>query len=168
MRRSLVAVHTLLAVEDGVFVSLLDPPAYAVGAVAGCRSDGTFPVLVGRAGATDVVLSSPIILYDHPAVAPESAGDIFDATEIDEILALRVLTLTDDEKAEARGTDPRAAAIVDRCDAMDPAAFAGLHGTMREYSFGQGLSGRPESGESGVPGRGSTRHRGGIRGRRLR
>ena len=65
-----------------------------------------------------MVLSSPIILYDHPAVAPESAGDLFDATEIDEILALRVMTLTDDEKAEARGTDRAAAAIVDRCDDM--------------------------------------------------
>ena len=42
-------------------------------AVAGCRNDGTFPVLAGPSGATDVVLSSPIILYDHPAVvAPET------------------------------------------------------------------------------------------------
>ena len=64
------------------------------------------------------MLASPIILYDHPELAPESDGDYFDATEIDEILTLRVLTLTDDEKAEARGTDPRAAAIIDRCDQM--------------------------------------------------
>ena len=70
------------------------------------------------------MLSSPIILYDHPAVAPESAGDFCDATEIDEILALRVLTLTDEEKAEARGTDARAAAIVDRCDDMPPEVWA--------------------------------------------
>jgi hypothetical protein len=88
-------------------------------------------VLAGAAGAEDVLLASPIILYDHPCVAPESEGDMFDATEIDEILALRVLTLTDDEKREARGTDPRAAAIIDRCDAMTPEAFARLHGTVR-------------------------------------
>ena len=105
MRRSLVAVHTLLAMDNGSFISLLDPPASAQAAVAECVSDGTFPVLIGDEGSSDVMLSSPIILYDHPAVAPESAGDLCDATEIDEILALRVMTLTDDEKAEARGTD---------------------------------------------------------------
>ncbi len=150
-RRSIVAAHTMLAIDDGAFVSLLDPTADAIAAVAECNNIGTFPVLVGSPGATDLVLSSPIILYDYPAIAPESQGALYDSTEIDEILALRVLTLTDEEKAEARATDLRAAAIVDRCDAMDPAAFAQLHGTMREYSFGQALSGRPESGESGVP-----------------
>jgi hypothetical protein len=129
MRRSLLAVHTLLAVDDGTFVSLLDPPAAATEAVAGCHNDGTFPVLVGP--AADLVLSSPIILYDQPEIAPESAGDLCDATEIDEILALRVLTLTDDEKAQARGTDPRAAAIVDRCDDMPPEMWARLHGAIR-------------------------------------
>ena len=98
--------------------------------MAGCRNDGTFPVLVGDE-ATEVVLSSPIILYDHPAVAPESVGDFCDATEIDEILALRVLTLTDDEKAEARGTDARAAAIVDRCDDLPPEVWSRLHGAVR-------------------------------------
>jgi hypothetical protein len=128
---SLVAVHTLVAVDGGTFMSVLDPPATAAEAVAGCRSDGTFPVLIGEEGDADVVLSSPIILYDHPAVAPESVGDFCDATEIDEILALRVLTLTDDEKAEARGTDARAAAIVDRCDDLPPEVWSRLHGAVR-------------------------------------
>jgi hypothetical protein len=131
MARSLVAVHTLLAVDDGAFVSMLDPPEMAAEAVAGCANDGTFPVLVGEEGEAGVVLSSPIILYDYAAVAPESAGDFCDATEIDEILALRVLTLTDEEKAEARGTDPRAAAIVDRCDDMPPEVWSRLHGAIR-------------------------------------
>ncbi len=72
-------------------------------------------MLVADDDGSDAVLVAPIILGDHP-VAPESAGDLFDATEIDEILTLRIMTLTDDEKAEARGTDPRAAAILDRCD----------------------------------------------------
>ena len=117
--------------DDAEFVSLLDPPASAREAVAGCANDGTFPVLIGAEGESQVVLSSPIILYDHPAVAPESAGDFCDATEIDEILALRVLTLTDEEKAEARGTDRRAAAIVDRCDDMPPEVWERLHGAVR-------------------------------------
>ena len=62
------------------------------------------------------MLSSPVILYDHPEVAAESAGDLFDATEIDEILTLRTLALTDAEKREARATDPRAAELIDRLD----------------------------------------------------
>jgi hypothetical protein len=135
VRHSLVAVHTLLAVDDGELISAFDPPEHASEAVRACESDGTFPVLVGAVGAGgagDVVLSSPIILYDHPVVAPESRGDLFDATEIDEILALRVLTLTDDEKAEARATDARAAAIVDRIEDFSPDTWAALHGTMRD------------------------------------
>ncbi|MGI8711319.1 MAG: hypothetical protein ACR2LA_10035 [Acidimicrobiales bacterium] len=132
LARSLVGVHTLLGVDDGRFVSSLDPPADAVDAVADCLNDGSFPVLVGDpSGGPDVVLSSPITLYDHPVIAPESEGDFHDSTEIDEILALRVLTLTDEEKAEARGTDARSAAIVDRCDAMPPEVWERLHGAVR-------------------------------------
>jgi hypothetical protein len=128
LARSYIAVHTMLAVDGGRFVSLLDPPAPAVEAAAGCRSDGTYPVLVG---GDDVVLSSPIILYDHPEVAPESPGDLYDSTEIDEILALRIMTLTDEEKAEARGTDARAAAVIDRCDDMPSEIWERLHGALR-------------------------------------
>jgi hypothetical protein len=130
IRHSLVAVHTILAADGARFVSLLDPPEDARAFTAACVNSGMFPVLVGD---DTVMLSSPIILYDHPEVAPESQGDLFDATEIDEILALRVLTLTDDEKAEARGTDVRAAEIVDRIDAMAPETWERLHGTMREF-----------------------------------
>ena len=148
VRRSLVAVHTLLAAADGAFVSSLDPPEDAADAVAGCANDGTFPVLVGDEGDTSVMLSSPIILYDHPAIAPESEGDFCDATEIDEILALRVLTLTDEEKAEARGTDPRAAAIIDRCDDMPPEVWARLHGAVRSL---RAVPAAPDEAEAALP-----------------
>jgi hypothetical protein len=74
---------------------------------------------------------APIILYDDPAIAAESAGELFDGTEIDEILTLRTMTLTDEEKREARATDPRAAAIVDRVDAMPPELLERLHGAVR-------------------------------------
>ena len=77
------------------------------------------------------MLSSPIILYDHPELAPESPGELYDGTEIDEILTLRTMALSDDEKAEARATDPRAAALLDRVDSMDPQVLARLHGTLR-------------------------------------
>jgi hypothetical protein len=128
MGHSLVAVHTMLAVDDGKFVSLLDPPDDASLAVKACHSDGSYPVLIGD---EDVVLASPIILYDHPEVAPQSPGDLYDSLEIDEILALRVMTLTDEEKSEARGTDARAAAIIDRCDHMSAETLSQLHGQMR-------------------------------------
>ena len=118
----------------------MDPPEDAAEALAACHNEGTWPVLIDEADT--VVLSSPIILYDHPAVAPESPGDLFDATEIDEILALRVLTLTDDEKAEARGTDARAAAIVDRVDDLPPEVWERFHGTVRSIGAAADLHAR--------------------------
>jgi hypothetical protein len=128
MDRSLVALHTMLGIDGGSFLSMFDPPVALADLAGQCHNEGTFPVLIGD---DDVMLSSPIILYDHPEVAPESPGDLYDATEIDEILALRIMTLTDDEKAEARGTDSRAAALVDRCDHMPPEVWSRLHGAVR-------------------------------------
>jgi hypothetical protein len=90
------------------------------------------PVLIADDAGVDAVLVSPIILGDHPAIAPESAGDLFDATEIDEILTLRIMTMTDEEKADARGTDPRASAILDRCDTMTDSSLGLLHGARRD------------------------------------
>jgi hypothetical protein len=126
-----VAVHTLLGIRAGSFVSLADPPEWARAAASSCRNQRAWPVLVGECGARDVVLSSPIILDDYPQIAPESPGDLCDATEIDEILTLRTMTLTDEEKREARATDARAAAIIDRVDAMPPEMLERLHGTIR-------------------------------------
>jgi hypothetical protein len=128
---SFLGTHLLLAATGADFVSVLDPPPWAGAAAASCRSTRTFPVLAGPAGTTDLLLSAPIILYDHPAVAPESPGDLFDATEIDEILTLRTLALTDEEKRQARATDPRAAAIIDRTEAMPEAMWERLHGAIR-------------------------------------
>ncbi|MGH3666632.1 MAG: hypothetical protein ACRDU8_11195, partial [Egibacteraceae bacterium] len=96
--RSLVAAHTLLAVSDGAFLSLLEHPEWASAAVADCDNRHSWPVLVGASGRSDVVLSSPIILYDQPEIAPESPADLHDGTEIDEILTLRTLALTEEEK----------------------------------------------------------------------
>jgi hypothetical protein len=129
LRRSLVGLHVLLACEGGRFVSLVDPPEEARAAADACANSGWFPVLVDA--EDQLVLSSPIILYDHPEIAPESPGDLFDATEIDELLALRVLTMTEEEKREARATDVRAAAVVERCDSLPPEVFARLHGAVR-------------------------------------
>jgi hypothetical protein len=131
LSRSLLAAHTLVGVTGGSFVSVLDPPDWAIAAAAGCENLHTFPVLAGDPGTGSLLLSSPIIMYDHPKVSPESPGDLFDVTEIDEILSLRTLTLTEEEKLEARATDPRAAAIVDRVDTMSAEMMRRLHGVIR-------------------------------------
>ncbi|GLY70069.1 hypothetical protein [Amycolatopsis taiwanensis] len=131
LRFSLVATHSLILVRGGSFLSLLDPPEWAAAAARECHNVHTFPVLVGPRSQRDVVLSTPILMEDHPRVSPESPGDLFDATEIDEILSLRTLTLTDEEKREARATDPRAAAIIDRIEGIPPEVMDRLHGTVR-------------------------------------
>jgi len=128
---SLISAHTVLGINNGEFISLLEPPAEFRDAASACRNEGTWPVLAGEAGQRDTVLSSPIILYDYPAIAPESPGDLFDSTEIDEILTLRVMTMSDQEKLEARRIDDRARRILDRADLLDPEQFSKLHGTFR-------------------------------------
>jgi hypothetical protein len=131
LRRAMLATHTVLAISDGAFVSLLDPPEWAAAAARECTNVHAFPVVAGPPGTVSLMLSAPIILHDHVQIAPESPGDLHDGGEIDEILILRTLTLTEEEKAEARATDPRTAAIVDRVDAMPPEVFGKLHGAIR-------------------------------------
>jgi len=145
LRRSLVAAHSLIGIDQGVFLSLFDPPEWAKPAAEACQNLHTWPVLIGDEGRRDAMLSSPIILYDHPTIAPESPGDLFDATEIDEILTLRTMALTEDEKREARATDERAAAIIDRVDSMPPELLERLHGAVR-YLRGAEGSGEPQGG----------------------
>jgi hypothetical protein len=128
---SLIGTHLVAEINDGDFVSLLEPPASADTAVARCRHHRCFPVLAGPTGDHALMLVSPIILYDHPEIAEQSEGALYDSTEIDEILTLRVMTMTDEEKAQARATDPRAAQIIDRCDSMSPEAMLNLHGVLR-------------------------------------
>jgi hypothetical protein len=129
---SLIGAHMLVSVEHGEFASMTDPPDDAADAVARCKQHRSWPVLAGPDGDRSVMLATPIILSDHPEIAPQSSGSLFDSTEIDEILTLRVMTLTDEEKIAARATDPRAAEIIDRCDAMTPDAMQQLHGILRD------------------------------------
>jgi hypothetical protein len=135
--KSMIGTHVIGEVVGGEFISLLDPPDHAVGAAADCHQHRCFPVLAGPPDETDLLLVSPIILYDHPEIAEQSEGALYDSTEIDEILTLRVMTMTDDEKAQARATDPLAAQIIDRCDAMSPEAMQRLHGVLRDPHLGE-------------------------------
>jgi hypothetical protein len=128
---SLVSAHTVLEIQGGAFISLLDPPEAWKQAAAQCQNIGTWPVLAGEPGSRDTMLSSPIILYDHPQIAPESAGSLFDGTEIDEILTLRILTLTDEEKREMAEADDRAREILARTESMPPEQLMKMHGALR-------------------------------------
>jgi hypothetical protein len=136
---ALVAVHMIITVSGGAFVSMTDPPEWAREETGRCENIGCWPVLAGPPDSHQVVLASPIILPDHPEVAGESPGDLYDGTEIDEILTLRTLALTDEEKDAARATDPRSAALIDRVDAMDAQTMGQLHGAIRAL--------RPAAGE---------------------
>ncbi|MEU9589225.1 hypothetical protein AB0D84_05745 [Streptomyces sp. NPDC048193] len=148
--RSLVAAHTVLCLDAGRFLSLTDPPEWAGAEVARCRNLHTWPVPAGEPGTEDLVLSSPIILEDHPSIAPESPGALYDATEIDEILALRTAALTDEEKREARGTDDRAAAVIDLADSLPAEVLERLHGAVRGLREVTG-PGAPRTPAAGVP-----------------
>jgi len=123
MKHTLASAHAVLTVEGGDFLSAIDSPELL-------SQDGLWPVLVGEPGTT--MLASPIILPDYPKVAPESPGDFFDGCEIDQLLVLNILALTDEEKDEIRAGDPRAAAILERTEAMAPEDLMRLHGTWRE------------------------------------
>ncbi|MGH2494553.1 MAG: hypothetical protein ACRDIV_07595 [Ktedonobacteraceae bacterium] len=129
--QSFVSTHTILQVKQGEFISLLEPPEALQAAAQGCQNARTWPVLVGSEGEKDALLSSPIIMYDYPQIAPESPGSLFDGTEIDEILTLRILTLTEEEKEEMRQGDARAREILERTEALTPEQFMKLHGTIR-------------------------------------
>lgn len=129
--KCLLSAHTVLGLAGGQFISLLDPPAELHDFASACANVGTWPVLVGDESARDALLSSPIILYDYPRIAPESPGDLFDGTEIDEILALRILTLSDEEKRELRRTDARTRAVLERTESMPVEHFLKLHGALR-------------------------------------
>jgi hypothetical protein len=150
LRTALIAAHLLIGAPGGRFLSMTDPPEWAAAAVAQCENTGTWPVLAGPEECGDLLLSSPVILYDHPEVAAESAGDLFDATEIDEILTLRTLALTDAEKREARSTDSRAADLLDRLDHLPPEMLDRMHGAIR---YLRSVPGQAAYSGGGPPGR---------------
>jgi hydrogenase maturation protease len=131
LARALVSAHTILEARNGEFVSLVDPPDVHREFVQACQNVGSWPVLVGEYGQHDTMLSSPIILYDYPQIAPESPGDLFDGAEIDEILSLRIMTMTDEEKREMRQSDERARQILERTETLPSEQLIKLHGALR-------------------------------------
>ena len=130
LRRSLISVHIVVRIEDGRFVSPLE---------AGRESVNTWPVLA--TADDDAVLGAAIVLPDHPQIAPESRGNLFDNTEIEEALLLHVHSLTDDERASA-SEDPTVKAMLDRALALTGDDIIDLHGGLKELE-GAALGGGP-------------------------
>jgi hydrogenase maturation protease len=131
LRHALVSTHIALSVRGGAFVSAIDPPEALREHARACRNVGTWPVLAGEEGDRSQLLSAPIILEDHPRIAPESRGDLFDGGEIDQLLILNVLALSDEERREMAGSDPRAREILERCTALGADELMSLHGRWR-------------------------------------
>jgi hypothetical protein len=138
LERTFCSTHTVLYTGEGEFASLTDPPDDLSEEARACLNENTWPVLVGEPGEATTLLSSPIILEDHPRIAPESPGDLFDGGEIDQLLVLNILSLTDEEKAEMRDSDPRTREILERTEALTPEQLMRLHGAVREFGMARG------------------------------
>lgn len=136
LERTFTSTHVLLQIRGGEFLSLTDPPEAYHEAAEACQNRGTWPVLLGDASRQekDTLLASPIILYDYPQIAPESPGDLHDGTEIDEILSLRIRTLSDQEKLEMSQVHAFARNILERTENLSPEQWLGMHGTLREVN----------------------------------
>ena len=119
LRHSLISTHPMLSVDGGRFLSQLDAP---------CESVNTWPVLASP--DDDVMLGAAIVLPDHPQIAPESRGNLFDNTEIEEALVLHVQVLSDEERAEIEHQDPAVKEMIDRACAVTPEELLRLHGRV--------------------------------------
>lgn len=128
--RSFASAHLALAAQGGAFVSQIDPPERWQRLTAQNQNIGAWPVLVGDPTERNLMLAAPIILYDYPQIAAQSPGVLFDSTEIDEILTLRIMTLSEDEKRAMQSLDPRGRELLHRVESLSPEAMAQLHGEM--------------------------------------
>lgn len=144
LAHALASPHLLLQATAGEFASLIDPPPAVRELANNCKSRGTWPVLLGRPGAnrSPTLLSAPIILYDHPETALESPGDFFDGTEIDELLTLRLLTLTDAEKREIMAAGGPGQDVLARTEALGIGATVRLHPSCRADILDLALAGK--------------------------
>jgi len=132
--RSFAAAHAVVAVAGGELVSQIDPPEPWRELAAENQNVGLWPVLVGEPPDRTTLLASPIILYDFPQIAPESPMGLFDSTEIDEILTLRIMTLSEAEKCQMRAVDPRGRDLLERVESLGAEDLLQLHGATRDVA----------------------------------
>jgi hypothetical protein len=126
---SLLSTHVVArCAPGGRFFSPIAPPEDAATAVMTCANVNTYPVLASP--GDDAVLGAAIILPDHPQIAPESRGSLFDSTEIEEALLLHVLALSDGERDELADADPAVRTMIERAVSATPADIIALHGRV--------------------------------------
>ena len=128
--RSFLSAHTIFSVRGGRFISLLEPPDGLESTAQECQNSGVFPVLVGDERERNRLLSSPIILYDFPRVAAKSFADFFDGTEIDELMLLSILALTDEEKRAIKNGDEKTRRMIEKIESASPSELLRLHAEM--------------------------------------
>jgi hypothetical protein len=128
LRSSLRSTHLVVHAPGGRFASPISPGPAAAPLVAQCDHVNIFPVLATP--NDDTVIGATIVLPDHPQIAPESHGDLFDATEIEEALLLHVLALSDAEREQIAQQDPKVREMLARAEAEGPEALARLHGRL--------------------------------------
>jgi hypothetical protein len=133
----MLSTHAIFGVRGGRFLSSIDPPEEARHFADACKNRGAWPVLVGDRALENQILAAPIILYDFPEIAPESPGNLFDGTEIDELLTLRILTLTHAEKQAMRGND-RTRILLERTETLTSSQLSALHGGIRRPALKPG------------------------------
>ena len=124
-------------VEGGRFTSPLE--------AKGCENINSWPVLATQ--ADDAVLGAAIMLPDHPQIAPESKGNLFDSTEIEEALLIHVLALSDEEREAAAAQDPAVRQMLERAAQTTPQELMDLHGRVQ---VADPREGEPEAEVEGV------------------
>jgi hypothetical protein len=135
LRCTFCSTHIVLRAHEGAWVSLTDPPEALRSEAEACENSGVWPVLVGDEDDRRTMLASPIILSDHPQIAPESPGNLFDSGEIDQMLVLNILAMTDEERCDMRDSYPRAREILERTEALTNEEIMRLHGAVRELGL---------------------------------
>jgi hypothetical protein len=145
LRSSLISTHVVAEVADGRFVSPLDRKGPWGEAVGACESVNTWPVLANPADTA--MLGAAIVLPDHPSMAPESLGNLFDSTEIEEALLLHVHALSDSEREDISSQDPAVREMVERAARTTPEEIMSLHGRLEEAGSEPG---HPNPGEASI------------------
>jgi hypothetical protein len=143
LRHSLVSTHPLLEVDGGSFVSPLEREGAEGDAALVSEPVNTFPVLLGENDLA--VLGAAIVLPDHPELAPESLGSLFDNTEIEEALLLHVHALSDEEREQISSQDPAVQEMIERAASTTSEDIMNLHGrlTYTEPDERPASTGRP-------------------------
>ncbi|MEP6950700.1 MAG: hypothetical protein ABI863_15550 [Ginsengibacter sp.] len=135
LSQSFLSTHTVLQTRNAVFISHQNPGEKWEETISGCENINTWPILIDESNTT--LLSSPIILYDYPRINPQSLGDLFDSTEIEEALLLHVAVLSDEEKQQIARGDEKLQAMLTRVSQVTPKEMINFHSGLKNSTQDQ-------------------------------